>query len=137
MSNPFGKDDPIVAVAAVRPDIALFHAPLADSQGNVWVGKRQELTVIARAARKTLVTVEQLFDGNLMESEELAPATLSSTFVAAVSHQPWGALPMDGGDRYAEDGAHLREYARLSRTKEGFAEYLVCHVMNARQPTLI
>src|SRR5207247_3927787 len=30
MDNPFGNDDPIVLLPAVKPDVALFHAPMAD-----------------------------------------------------------------------------------------------------------
>ena len=36
-------DDPIVLVPAIRPDVALFHAPRADEGGNVWIGVRREL----------------------------------------------------------------------------------------------
>src|SRR5204863_6373910 len=28
LDNPFGKNDPIVLLPAIRPDVALFHAPL-------------------------------------------------------------------------------------------------------------
>src|SRR5215471_7842898 len=30
IDNPFGNDDPIVLLPAIKPDVALFHAPLAD-----------------------------------------------------------------------------------------------------------
>src|SRR5262245_5392938 len=40
--NPFGKDDPIVLLPAIRPDVALFHAPMADRSGNVWIGRQRE-----------------------------------------------------------------------------------------------
>ena len=30
IDNPFEKDDPIVAIPAIRPDVCLFHAPEAD-----------------------------------------------------------------------------------------------------------
>src|SRR4051812_20062899 len=42
--NPFaGAADPILLVAALVPDVALFHARWADEAGNVWVGRRREL----------------------------------------------------------------------------------------------
>src|SRR3954454_21352804 len=42
IGNPFeqdslGQDDPIVLLPAIRPDVALFHAPMADRDGNVWI----------------------------------------------------------------------------------------------------
>jgi glutaconate CoA-transferase subunit A len=129
-SNPFAEHDDIVVVKAIQPDIALFHAPLADARGNVWIGARAELNTMARASRKALVTFETLYDGNLLDDDRMAAATIPAAFITAVSHQPKGALPLDGGDAYGEDETHLREYARLSQTPDGFAQYLASHVMN-------
>src|SRR2546428_7569922 len=39
IDNPFGNDDPIVLLPAIKPDVALFHAPMADRDGNVWIGR--------------------------------------------------------------------------------------------------
>ncbi len=51
IDNPFQADDPVVLVPAIRPDIALFHAPLADRFGNVFIGRwRELLTMAARRA---------------------------------------------------------------------------------------
>src|SRR6516162_1587428 len=54
VDNPFGRDDPIVLVPAIKPDVALFHAPLADRDGNVWIGRDRELATMAHAAAKTV-----------------------------------------------------------------------------------
>ncbi len=67
IDNPFGNDDPIVLLPAIKPDVALFHAPLADRDGNVWIGRDRELAMMAHAAAKTVVTVEKLHDGNLFD----------------------------------------------------------------------
>ena len=50
IDNPFGDGDPIVLLPAIRPDVALFHAPLADRDGNVWIGVRRELMTMAHAS---------------------------------------------------------------------------------------
>src|SRR6188472_4364710 len=60
--NPFDENDPIVLLPAMRPDVALFHAPLADRDGNVWIGRDRELATMAHAAARTVVTVEKLHD---------------------------------------------------------------------------
>src|SRR4249920_1540941 len=57
MDNPFGNDDPIVLLPAIKPDIALFHAPMADRDGNVWIGRQRELITMAHASERTIVTV--------------------------------------------------------------------------------
>ena len=56
--------------------------------------------------------------------------TLSSTYVSAVSLAPRGAWPLEMTRRYRTDMAHLREYARLARSDEGFARYLGAHVLD-------
>src|SRR5262249_35225674 len=33
IDNPFGTDDPIVLLPAIKPDVALIHAPMADRAG--------------------------------------------------------------------------------------------------------
>lgn len=128
VSNPFGKDDPIVAVRAIRPDVALFHAPLADRLGNVWIGQRDELGTIARAAQKSLVTFEEIYDGDMAEDDKLATAMIPAFFVTALSHQPKGAWPLNAGGCYGDDTAHLQEYADLAESESGFAEYLERYV---------
>src|SRR5213595_704492 len=58
VDNPFGNDDPIVLLPALRPDVALFHAPMADRDGNIFIGRDRELATMAHAAAQTVVTVE-------------------------------------------------------------------------------
>ena len=70
IDNPFGNGDPIVLLPAIQPDVALFHAPMADRDGNVWIGRQRELVTMAHAAAKTVVTVEKLHDGNLLEDRD-------------------------------------------------------------------
>src|SRR6478672_11153384 len=43
IDNPFDDNDPIVLLPAIQPDVALFHAPLADRDGNIWIGRDREL----------------------------------------------------------------------------------------------
>ena len=70
IDNPFAADpDPIVLLPAIRPDLAVFHARWADRQGNVWIGRRRELMTMAHAARRSLVTVEAIFDGDLLAED--------------------------------------------------------------------
>lgn len=124
INNPYEPDDPIVAIPAIVPDFALFHVPMADRAGNVWLGRQTELKVLAHAARHSLVTCERLHDGNLLEDAQLAPATLSSLYVDAIAVAPRGAWPYGMTGEYPIDEDHLAEYAGLAATDEGFALYL-------------
>jgi glutaconate CoA-transferase, subunit A len=124
VDNPFGNDDPIVLLPALKPDVALFHAPMADRAGNVFIGTQRELVVMAHAAQKTIVTVEKIHDGDLLRDPGLAAGTLPGFYVEAVALAPRGAWPLALPDHYAIDVAHMAEYARLAATAEGFADYL-------------
>lgn len=129
IDNPFaGGGDPILLLPALRPDVAAFHAVLADAEGNVWVGRRRELATLAHASRRVLVTVERLVGGNLLEDEQMAPGTIGATYVDAVAVAPNGAWPIGLLDEYGPDEAHIAEYARMARTEAGLREYLDRHV---------
>jgi glutaconate CoA-transferase, subunit A len=130
--NPFGNDDPIVLLPALRPDFALFHAPLADRAGNVFIGTQRELVTMAHAAQRTIVTVEDIHDGDLLRDPLLAAGTLPGFYVEAVAVEPRGAWPLPLPDRYGLDAGHLSEYARLAATAEGFAQYLDRYVYERR-----
>jgi glutaconate CoA-transferase subunit A len=132
IENPFGENDPIVLLPALKPDVALFHAPMADSAGNVWIGRQRELATMAHAAAKTVVTVETLHDGNLLDDPVLAAGTLPGFYVDAVVVALRGAWPLPLPDYYAADDAHLAEYARLAATADGFANYLDKYVHERR-----
>ncbi|HET6183468.1 MAG TPA: CoA-transferase [Acetobacteraceae bacterium] len=125
IDNPFaGASDPIVLLPALSPDIAAFHAVMADREGNVYVGRRHELATMAHAARRSLVTVERMFDGNLLEDERLAAGTISAVYVEAVAVAERGAWPSGLLDEYPADAPHFAEYGTMARTEEGFAAYL-------------
>jgi glutaconate CoA-transferase subunit A len=132
IDNPFAENDPILLVPAIRPDVALFHAPFADRHGNVWVGRRRELFVMAHASGKTVVTVEEIRDVNLLEDEVLAGSTLASFYVEAIAVARNGTWPLKFGSLAAEDTAHLQEYMRLARTEDGFRRYLDRYVYERR-----
>src|ERR1700728_3284076 len=79
--NPFGNNDPIVLLPALRPDVVLVHAPMADRAGNVFVGIQREFFAMAHAAQKTIVTVEKIYDGDLLHDPLLAAGTLPGFYV--------------------------------------------------------
>jgi glutaconate CoA-transferase subunit A len=132
IDNPFGADDPIVLLPALTADVALFHAPMADRDGNVWLGQQRDLALMAHAAAKTIVTVEKLHDQNLFDDPLLAAGALGGFYLEAVAVAPRGAWPLPLPDHYPADEAHLAEYARLAATSEGFARYLDSYVHERR-----
>ena len=132
IESPFGNDDPIVLLPAIKPDVALFHAPMGDRFGNVWIGRQRELATMAHAAERTIATVEKIYDGNLLEDPALAAGTLPGFYIESVVVAERGAWPLGLPDYYAADAGHLADYARMAATAEGFAEYLSRYVYDRR-----
>jgi len=128
IDSPFANSDPIVLLPAIRPDVALIHAPMADRFGNVWIGRQRELATMAHAAEKTIATVERLYDADLLDDPMLAAGTLPAFYMEAIAIAERGAWPLGLPDFYLADADHLAEYARMAATAEGFAEYLSKYV---------
>lgn len=124
IDSPFGNSDPIVLLPALKPDVALLHAAMADRFSNVWIGRHREMATMAHAAARTVVTVEKIYDGDLLADSALAAGTLPGFYVEAIALAERGAWPLPLPDYYGADDAHIALYAKLAATPEGFAEYL-------------
>ena len=114
IENPFTAGDAIVAIPAIRPDIALFHAAEADRDGNVWIGRRRELALMAYAAQTSLVTVERIRDTSLLDDEVTAAGVLPALYVGAIAHVPKGASPYGLWGEYPADTAEIARYAEAA-----------------------
>ncbi len=130
IDNPMaeGGGDPVVLLPAAQPDFAVFHARYGDKYGNVWVGARRECVLLAHASAQSLVTVEEIWDGNLMEDDRMLAGTIPPVYVNAVAHAPRGAWPLSLPGCYERDGEHLKTYVSAAKSKENFAVYLDRHV---------
>lgn len=125
IDNPFAEaPDPIVAIPAIHPDVAIFHAPMADREGNVWIGRRRELAALAYASRSTFVTVERIVDESLLRDETLAAGVLPALYIEGVALAPRGAWPYGLWGEYPTDVAELLRYAEAARSDEGFRAYM-------------
>lgn len=111
IQNPFRDDpDPVVALPAIHPDFALFHAAAADRDGNVWIGRRRELMVMAHASRRTLVTVERVLDEDFFDREERVAGVLPSLYVEAIAVAEKGAWPLGVDGEYGRDDEAMASY---------------------------
>ncbi|MEJ8839874.1 CoA transferase subunit A [Ramlibacter sp. AN1133] len=130
--NPFNALEQSAVVPALRPDVAVFHSPLADRYGNVWIGRRGSLRLMAHASRRCVVTCDELYEGDLLDHSLYAPGSVSGEYITAVCHRPGGSWPLHAGAAAPEDRAHMHSYAELAATPEGFASYLRQHVLQAQ-----
>lgn len=122
LRNPYGDDD-VVVVPAVNPEIAIFHAFRADREGNVIADRNQNNWILAQAAERVIVTVEEIVEpGDLVR--ESFDALVSNIHIDAIVHTPRGAHPTPCRGYYRTDGAHIREYLRYAASDASFQEYL-------------
>ncbi len=129
IDDPLGKGNGrILLLPAIQPDFALFHAPLADRDGNVWVGKRRELFTMAHAAKKSLVTVERIQDECLLDDDLYAAGTLPSMYISAIAQAEHGAWPLGVSGLYDRDNAVISDYAKAAKTQSGFDEWMQEHL---------
>ena len=125
IENPFvDKEDKIVLLPSIKPDIALIHAPLADQYGNIWIGKRRELLTMAHAAETTFVTVERIQNRNLLANEQSAAGTIPEIYIGGIALAETGSWPLALPGYYEEDTISLSEYANVAQTREGFDKWV-------------
>jgi glutaconate CoA-transferase, subunit A len=115
----------LVAVPALRPDVALLHAPAGDRYGNLHLEQPYVLDErFAGASRMVIATVDEL-----VSTEEVAASgvTIPAHLVAAVAEVPYGAHPSSCYPRYAYDRSHLRAYLAAAQSGD-LEKYLAAYV---------
>lgn len=122
-SSPVSEEK-LVAVRALRPDVAILQAQRADAQGNAHIWGSLGVAVDgARAARKAIVVAEEIVAPEVIASDPnrtLVPGFL----VSAVVHEPWGAHPSPVQGYYGRDHAFFAEYHERTRRIEDFEAWL-------------
>ncbi len=112
----------LTAVSALRPDVAVIHAQLADRHGNVqyWgiTGVQKEAVL---ASARSVVTVEQI-----VESLEPRPGAivLPSWTVGYVAHVPGGAHPSYALGYSTRDNDFYLAWDEISRDRDLFSAWL-------------
>lgn len=123
ISNPFADDDPVVAIRAIQPDIALFHALAADRFGNVFIGRDRDGLLLAQAAQTALVTVEEIVEGNLLDDPMRSGSTVPAMYVSGIAVAPQGTWPVSFGERNADAG-WMRRYVATARDADGLVKMI-------------
>src|SRR5271168_4436496 len=122
-SSPVSEEK-LVAVRALRPDVAILNVQRCDAQGNAHIWGSLGVAVDgARAARKVIVVAEEIVEPSVISSDPnrtLIPGFL----VAAVVHEPGGAHPSPVQGSYGRDHAFFSEYHEQTRKLEDFEKWL-------------
>lgn len=133
MTGPF-DGEPVLAVKAITPDVAMIHALQSDEYGNVRTfGGGPFDQLIAKASKKVIVSVEEIIS-NKQVLREPEQTTIPSYLVTAVVEAPLGAHPCLCYGSYVHDEEHIKDYIQRARSSlsggnpQPFAEYLQRYV---------
>jgi glutaconate CoA-transferase, subunit A len=129
-------DDPItgeqlLAVPAIRPDIAFIHVARADRYGlGQHIGSGFGDRLLHRAAARTVITTERLVPNETIRARA---AETSIPYADGVVVAPWGAHPFSSPGHHLVDERHLGEYliaadAARAGDREPFERYVASYV---------
>ncbi len=118
----------LMAVPALRPDVAIVHAQEADRDGNVQLwgipGVQKEAIL---AAQRSLVTVERIVD-------ELEPRpggiTIPGWVITTVAEAPGGSRPSYSLGITDRDNDFYKFWDKMSRDRDEFTEWMTEHVLH-------
>jgi glutaconate CoA-transferase subunit A len=123
IEDPFGGPG-LLAVGAIKPDVAIVHVQRADASGNAHLWGNLGLTVeAAYAARRTIVVCEEIVPDDVIRSDPNR-TMIPGFLVTAVVEEPGGALPSSVQGYWRRDFETFLSYHGLSKTAEGYQAWL-------------
>lgn len=118
------NEERLVAVRALRPDVAILQVQRSDVAGNAHLWGNLGVAVdAARASRKVIVVAEEIVPSEVIASDPnrtLIPGLL----VTAVVHEPWGAHPSPVQGYYGRDHAFFHDYHEQTRKLDDFERWI-------------
>lgn len=126
--------EPLLAIPAIKPEIALIYAAQSDAYGNVQhVSTGFGDRAMWRAADKTIAQVERIVPNEEIRKNPLATSLVG---VNAVVRAPYGSHPFAGPGYYIEDSDHIREYVAAGNAfakagdRKPFEQYLKKYIFD-------
>jgi len=120
--------EPLMAVRALNPDVAVVHAQRADRRGNVQLwgiqGVQKEAVL---AATRSIVTVEEVVDAL---DPRPGAVVIPGWVVSAVCLAPGGAHPSYTQDYSVRDNEFYRTWDSISRDRETFLAWVERHILD-------
>lgn len=125
--------EPMIAVPAMQPDVALIHATQGDRWGNLaYAGYPFSDVLIAEATHrsggKVIASVDEIVPASTFSNDPFH-ADIAHIFVDAVVEASWGAHPCSSHGNYQYDDGFLARYQQHARDgEEAMANWLAEHV---------
>lgn len=123
ITDPY-QGESVALVPAAQPDVAFIHVQRADKMGNaqIWGMISNDINM-ARAAKKVILTCEEIVPTS--EIRKIPNMTQIPFYcVDAVVEVPFGAHPLGVAGYYWLDTPFRRNWLAMSKTYEGFQQWL-------------
>jgi len=128
---PFTGEE-LLAVRAIRPDVAVLHVQRADKEGNAHLWGNFGVTrEAALAAKKVILTCEEIVDHEVILGDPNR-TVIPGFVVSSVVHEPFGSHPSPTQGYSRRDDDFYFEYHKATRTREGFEQWLQKYVLGVK-----
>ena len=127
ITSPYADAEVLVAMPAIKLDLALLHVDTADRLGNTHIHGPDPFfdALFARAATHTIVSCEEIHDRlDIARPDDARANYFERYLVSHVVHAPEGAHPTSCAPRYGWDLEHLKRYAAGAAEEGGWARYV-------------
>ncbi|WP_288904292.1 CoA-transferase [uncultured Sneathiella sp.] len=126
--------EPMTAVAALKPDLAIMHAAAGDKYGNLrYSGYSFADLMVAEATRqgggKVVASVDEVVP-NASFTKDPFRTNISCMLIDHVIEAPYGAYPCSSHGSYQFNEAAIVEYLNAAKTEQGALDYIDDHVMS-------
>lgn len=131
MADPY-TGEPVVVIPRLQPDVAIIHVQEADERGNARiVGTLFEDVLMAKAAKRVMVTAERIVDGAEFEKTPEIVA-IPGFLVDAVVEAPNGAWPCGCAGEYEPDMDFLTAYIAASKNAAALDAFVAERILGAK-----
>ena len=128
---PFTNEE-LLAVRAIKPDLAILHVQRADGEGNAhaW-GNFGVMREAGLAAKRVILTCEEIVDHDVILSDPNRNV-IPGFVVTSVVHEPFGSHPSPTQGYTRRDDDFYFEYHKETRSRESFEEWLRKWVLDVK-----
>ncbi|MCC7368399.1 MAG: CoA transferase subunit A [Chloroflexi bacterium] len=131
--DPYAGED-VLVVPAIVPDVALIHVQAADASGDCRIlGSQFEDVLMARAARRVIVTAERVVTRDELAADP-AHTAIPGFLVDTVVEAPRGAWPTSCAGLYDYDEAFIGELLAHAGDPAGLRAFVEARLLAEATP---
>lgn len=124
--SPYADGEVMLAMPALKLDVALLHVNVADRLGNTLVTGPDPYFdhLFARAADQCYVSAERVEEKLALDAASARFNTFERYLVTGVVHAPYGAHPTSCPSDYGFDMSHFKRYVASAAEPDGWQAYV-------------